>query len=260
MLVFQNIEDFLKIWNILFLTVNIVSKFSLKFQIIYQLSLNTTHLVNVNYHMVIYKNLIYLKINIQNTAYLKISEGEYWREFLSSKAKLNLDSTLFTVVQSEIGASTTQNATGIVFTNKCLAHHPGMSCLYNWALERGNSPKSLQMVAVAMKWKKHLLLGRKTMTNLDSILKSRNITLLTNVHLVKAMVFFSSHVWMWELDHKEVWALKNWCFCTVVLEKTLETSLDCKKIKPVHPKGNQSWIFIGGTDAEAEAPIQRADS
>ena len=77
MLVFQNIEDFLKIWNILFLTVNIVSKFSLKFQIIYQLSLNTTHLVNVNYHMVIYKNLIYLKINIQNTAYLKISEGEY---------------------------------------------------------------------------------------------------------------------------------------------------------------------------------------
>ena len=60
---------------------------------------------------------------------------------------------------------------------------------------------------------------------------------------------------MWQLDHKENWALKNWCFWTVVLEKTLESSLDCKEIKPVHPKGNQSWIFTGKTDAEAEAPI-----
>ena len=62
----------------------------------------------------------------------------------------------------------------------------------------------------------------------------------------------SSHVQMWELDHKEGWALKNWCFWTVVLEKTLETSLDCKESQPVHPKGNQSWIFIGRTDAKAE--------
>ena len=67
--------------------------------------------------------------------------------------------------------------------------------------------------------------------------------------------FFSSHVWMWELDHKESWALKNWCLWTMVLEKTLESPLDCKEIQPVHPKGNQSWIFIGRTDAEAEAPI-----
>ena len=67
--------------------------------------------------------------------------------------------------------------------------------------------------------------------------------------------FSSSHVWMWELDHKEGWALKNWCFWTVVLEKTLESPLNCKEIQPVHPKGNQSWIFIGRTDAEAEAPI-----
>ena len=67
--------------------------------------------------------------------------------------------------------------------------------------------------------------------------------------------FSSSHVWMWELDHKEGWALKNWCFWTVLLEKTLESPLDCKEIKPVNPKGNQSWIFIGRTDAEAEAPI-----
>ena len=67
--------------------------------------------------------------------------------------------------------------------------------------------------------------------------------------------FSSSHVWIWELDNKESWVLKNWCFWTVVLEKTLESSLDCKEIKPVHPKGNQPWIFIGRTDAEAEAPM-----
>ena len=67
--------------------------------------------------------------------------------------------------------------------------------------------------------------------------------------------FSSSHVWMWELDYKQIWAPKNWCFWTVVLEKTLESPLDCKEIQPVHPKGNQSWIFIGRTDAEAETPI-----
>ena len=95
--------------------------------------------------------------------------------------------------------------------------------------------------------KRHLLCGRKVMTNLDSILKSRDITLPTNFHLVKAMVFSSSHVWMWKLDYKESWVLKNWCFWTVVLEKTLESPLYCKEIKPVNPKGNQSWIFIGRT-------------
>ena len=67
--------------------------------------------------------------------------------------------------------------------------------------------------------------------------------------------FSSSHVWMWELDYKESWMLNNWCFWTVVSEKTLESSLHCKEIQPVHPKGNQSWIFIGRTDAEAETPI-----
>ena len=67
--------------------------------------------------------------------------------------------------------------------------------------------------------------------------------------------FSSSHVWMWELDYKESWALKNWCFWTVVLEKTLESPLDWKEIQPVNPKGNQSWVFIGRTDAEAETPI-----
>ena len=103
--------------------------------------------------------------------------------------------------------------------------------------------------------KRCLFLGKIALTNLVSILKGRDITLPTKVHLVKAMVFSSSHVWMWELDHEESWALKNWCFWTVVLEKTFESSLDCKEIQPVHPKGNQSWIFIGRIDAEAETPI-----
>ena len=67
--------------------------------------------------------------------------------------------------------------------------------------------------------------------------------------------FSSGHVWMWELDYKESWALKNWCFWTVVLEKTIKSPLDCKEIQPVHPKGDQSWVFIGRTDVEAETPI-----
>ena len=108
------------------------------------------------------------------------------------------------------------------------------------------------------------LLGRKAMTNLDSILKSRDITLPTKVHLVKAMVF-PVVMYGCELDYKESWEPKNWCFWTLVLEKTLESHLDSKEIQLVHPKGNQSWIFIGRTDAEAEAPILghlmwRADS
>ena len=102
--------------------------------------------------------------------------------------------------------------------------------------------------------KRCLLLGRKIMTNLDSILKSRDIT--ANIGLSsQSYSFSSSSVWMWELDYKESWVSKNWCFWTVVLEKTLESPLDCKEIQPVHPKGNQSWIFIGRTDAEAETPI-----
>ena len=102
--------------------------------------------------------------------------------------------------------------------------------------------------------KRRLLLGWKVTTNLESILKSREITLLTKVHLVKPIVS-SSHVWMWELDYKSSWAPKNWCFWTVVLKKTLESPLDCKEIQPVHPKGNQSWKFVGRTDVEAETPI-----
>ena len=106
-----------------------------------------------------------------------------------------------------------------------------------------------------MPWRPYLWIrGGWGLTNLDSILKSRDITLPTKAHLVKAMVF-PVVMYGCELDYKESWALKNWCFWTVVLEKTLESPLDCKEIQPVHPKGDQSWVFIGRTDAEVEAPI-----
>ena len=113
------------------------------------------------------------------------------------------------------------------------------------------------------KIKRCLLLGRKVKTNLDSILKSRNVTLPTKVCLVKAMVFpvviYGCESWTIKKAEKkrkkESWAPKNWCFWTVVLEKTLESPLDCKEIQPVHPKGNQSCVFIGSTGVEAETPI-----
>ena len=91
------------------------------------------------------------------------------------------------------------------------------------------------------------------MANLDSILKSKDITLSTKAS--QGYGFSSSHVWMWELGYEESWALKNWWFWTVVLEKTLESPLDCEEIQPVHPKGDHSWVFIGRTDVEAETPI-----
>ena len=102
--------------------------------------------------------------------------------------------------------------------------------------------------------KRCLHIGRKAITNLDSILKSRDITLQTKVNIVKVMVF---PVVVYEC---ESWTIKkaehqNWCFWTVVLEKTLENSLDCREIKPVNPKGNQPWIFIGRIDDETEASI-----
>ena len=92
--------------------------------------------------------------------------------------------------------------------------------------------------------KRRLLLWRKVTTNLDSISPSS-----------QGYGFSSGHVWMWELDCEEIWSLRNWCFWAVVLEKTLENPLDCKEIQPVHPKEDQSWVFIGRTDAEAETPV-----
>ena len=99
--------------------------------------------------------------------------------------------------------------------------------------------------------KRRLLLGRKVMSNLDSILKS----LANRGPSSQGYGFSSTHVWMWELDYKESWALKNWCFWTVVFEKTLESPLDCNEFQPVHPKGDQYWAFIGRTDTEAETTI-----
>ena len=114
--------------------------------------------------------------------------------------------------------------------------------------------------------KRRLLLGRKAITNLDSVKKQRHH--FADKSLSSQRYDFSSnHVWMWEVDHKEGWTPKNLCFQIVVLEKTLESPLDCKDIQPVNSKGNQSWIFIGRTDAEAKAPtlwpfdlIRRNDS
>ena len=102
--------------------------------------------------------------------------------------------------------------------------------------------------------KRHLLLGRKAMTNLDNILKSRDC-FVNKGPSSQGYGFSSGHVWMWGLDCEESWAPKKWCFWTVVLEKTLESPLDCREIQPVHPEGNQFWSFTGRTDAEAEAPI-----
>ena len=117
-----------------------------------------------------------------------------------------------------------------------------MICLWKWRI-------------CSHEIKRRLFLGRKIMTNLDSIFKSRDITLPTKVHLVKAMVFpvvmYGCESW----DCEESWVPKNWYLWTVALEKTLESPWDCKEIQPVHPKGDQSWVFIGRTDVEAETPI-----
>ena len=106
-----------------------------------------------------------------------------------------------------------------------------------------------------MKLKDACSLEEKFMTNLDGMLKKQRHYFTNKGPSSQSYVFSSSHVWMWELDYKESWVLKNWCFWTVVLEKNLESPLGCKEIQPVHPKGNQSWIFTGRTDAEAETPI-----
>ena len=93
------------------------------------------------------------------------------------------------------------------------------------------------------------------MTNLDSIIKKQRYYFANKGPSSQGYGFSSGHVWMWELDCEESWAPKNWCFWTVVLEKTLESPLDSKKIQPVHSEGDQSWVFIGRTDVEAAAPI-----
>ena len=116
------------------------------------------------------------------------------------------------------------------------------------------APKSLQMVTAAMKLKDASPWKKSYDQRRQHIKKQRHY--FTNKRLSsQSYGFSSSHVWMWELEYKESWAQKIWCFWTVVLEKTLESPLDCKEIQAVHPKGNQSWIFFGRTETEAETPI-----
>ena len=119
--------------------------------------------------------------------------------------------------------------------------------LFSWA------PKSLQMLTATMKlkdtpWKKSYDQPRQYIKNQRHYFANKGLS-------GQSCGFSSHHIWMWELDCKESWASKNWCCWTVVLEKTLESPLDCKEIQPVHPRGKLSLIFIGRTDAEAETPI-----
>ena len=116
------------------------------------------------------------------------------------------------------------------------------------------APKSLQIVTAAMKLKDASSLKKSYDQPRQHIEKQRHC-FANKGPSSQSYGFSSSHVWMWELDYKESWVLKNWCFRTVVLEKTLESPLDCKEIQQVHSKGNKSWIFIGRTDAEGETPI-----
>ena len=127
--------------------------------------------------------------------------------------------------------------------------HGNSDRLFSWA------PKSLQMVTAAMKLKDACSLEEKLCFNLDSIFKSRDITLPTNISLVNAIVFPVGMHGCENWDHKGSWVPKNSCFWTVVFENTPESPLDCKEIRSVNPKGNEPWIFIGRTDAEASAPI-----
>ena len=102
---------------------------------------------------------------------------------------------------------------------------------------------------------RRLFLGRKVMTKTRQHIKKQRHYFTNKDPSSQSYGFSSSHVWIWELDYKENWVPKNWCFWTVILEKTLESPLDCKDIQPVYPEGNQSWLFIEGTDAEAETTI-----
>ena len=123
-----------------------------------------------------------------------------------------------------------------------------------WETLFWGAPKSLQMVTAAMKLKT-LTPWKKSDDQSRQYIKKQRHYFANKGPSSQSYGFSSSHKWMWELDYKESWVLKNWCFWTVVLEKTLKSLLDCKEIQPVHLKGNQSWMFFGRTDVEAETPI-----
>ena len=123
-----------------------------------------------------------------------------------------------------------------------------------WQTLFWGASKSLQMVTAVMKLKT-LAPWKKSYDQPRQHVKKQSHSHANKDPSSQSYGFPSSHVWMWELDYKKSWAPKNWCFWTMMLEKMPESPLDCKEIQPVHPKGNRSWIFIGWTDAEAEAPI-----
>ena len=133
-----------------------------------------------------------------------------------------------------------------------------------WQTLFSYAPKSLQMVTAVMK-QKMLAPWRKSYDQPSQHIKKQRHYFSNKGPFSQSYGFSSSHVRLWELNYKETWAPKNWFFWITVLEKTLEHPLDCKEIQPVHPKANQSWMFFGRTDAEAETailwpPMQRADS
>ena len=129
-----------------------------------------------------------------------------------------------------------------------------METVTDFILRVGEAPKSLQMVTTTMKLNDACSLKKSYHKSSQNINKQRHY-FANKDPSSQSYGFSSSHVSMWELDYKESWVLKNWCFWTVVLEKTLESPLDCKEIKSIHPKWNQFWILTGKTDAEAEVPI-----
>ena len=124
-----------------------------------------------------------------------------------------------------------------------------------WQTSFSWAPKLLPPVTVAMKLKKMFVPWKESYNKSRQHIKKQRHHFANKGLSSQSYGFSSSHVWMWELDHKEGWVLKIWCFQFVVLEKTLESCLDCKDFKPVNTKGNQPWIFIGRTNAAAEAPI-----
>ena len=153
----------------------------------------------------------------------------------------------------------------ILETNKSSSQINWQKAITSWQIDKDEMETVIDFIFLGFKItvdhdchheiKRHLLLERKAMINLESILKKQRYNFADKSPYNQSSGFSSSHKRMWELDDKEGRAPKNWCFQTVALEKTLQSSLDSKEIKSVNTKGNQSWIFIGSTDANAEAPI-----
>ena len=155
--------------------------------------------------------------------------------------------------KSWLKAQHSENEDHGIWSHHFMANRWGKNGKSDWQTLFWGAPKLLQMVTAARKLKDACFL-EKSYEHREHIKKQKHY-FSNKGPSIQSYGFSSSHVWMWELDHKESWTLKNWSFWTVVLKKTLESPLNWKDIKPVHPKGNQSWIFIERTDAEAETPI-----